>query len=139
MPEREENVKKKTIYGILLVVVLVSILLLTLQDPEGTVRLSETLRLQFEKLGFHSDSHSFRSNAHLPVYFFLGVVLSLFGRVCGWRWWIVVALGCGFGLLDEGIKVLLPTREFDAVDLVKDWIGIGLGTAAVWMLQKRRK
>lgn len=131
--------KKKTVYGILLVIVLVSILLLTLQDPEGTVRLSETIRLQLEKIGFQSDFHSFRSNAHLPVYFFLGIVLGLFGRVCGWRWWIVAALGCGFGLLDEGIKVLLPTREFDIVDLVKDWIGICLGTAAVWMLTKGRK
>lgn len=134
-----KNVKKKTVYGILLVIVLLTILLLTLQGPEGTVKLSETLRLQLEKIGYKTDFHSFRSNAHLPVYFFLGVVLSLFGRACGWRWWIVVTLGCGFGLLDEGIKVLLPTREFDAVDLVKDWIGIGLGAAAVWMLQKRRK
>ena len=131
--------KKKTVYGILLVIVLVSILLLTLQDPEGTVRLSETIRLQLEKIGFQSDFHSFRSNAHLPVYFILGIVLGLFGRSCGWRWWIVAALGCGFGLLDEGIKVLLPTREFDAVDLLKDWIGIGLGTAAVWMLTKGKK
>ena len=139
MPERDEKVKKKTVYGILLAFVLLSILLLTLQDPEGTVRLSETLRLQLEKIGFQNDFHSFRSNAHLPVYFILGIVLGLFGRSCGWPWWNVAALGCGFGLLDEGIKVLLPTREFDAVDLVKDWVGIGLGTAVVWVSTKERR
>ena len=50
-----------------------------------------------------------------------------------------MALGCGFGLLDESIKLLLPTRELDVVDLLKDWVGIGLGTAAVWMLTKERK
>lgn len=134
-----KHVKKKTAYGILLAFVLISILLLTLQGPEGTVRLSETVRLQFEKIGYQSDFHAFRSDAHLVVYFILGAALGLFGRTCGWRWWIAAALGCGFGLLDEGIKVLLPTREFDAVDLLKDWIGIGLGTAAVWMLTKGRK
>ena len=131
--------KKKTVYGILLAFVLLSILLLTMQNPEGTVRLSETIRLQLEKIGFQSDFHSFRSNAHLPVYFILGIVLGLFGRSCGWRWWIVAALGCGFGLLDEGIKVLLPTREFDIVDLVKDWVGVCLGIEAVWMLTKGKK
>ena len=37
---------------------------------------------------------------------------------------MILAAGCCVGLIDEGIKVLLPTREFDFVDLVKDWVGI---------------
>lgn len=36
---------------------------------------------------------------------------------------MVLAVGCGIGLIDESIKVLLPTREFDFVDLVKDCVG----------------
>ena len=51
----------------------------------------------------------------------------------------MAALGCGFGRLDEGIKVLLATREFDIVDIVKDWVGVWLGTVAMWMLTKGKK
>lgn len=36
---------------------------------------------------------------------------------------MIILIGCGIGLLDEGIKVILPTREFDVVDLVKEWAG----------------
>ena len=50
-----------------------------------------------------------------------------------------MALGCGFGLLDEGIKVFFPTREFEVVDLMKDWSGVALGAAAVQILTKGRK
>ena len=121
--------KRKIIYGILLAAVAVAILLLTFQDPAGTVKLSETFCLWFEKIVIYSDYHIFRSNAHLVVYFVLGVVLSLYGRETGWPWWMILVLGCGFGLIDEGIKILLPTREFDLVDLVKDWVGVGLATA----------
>ena len=101
-----------------------TILLLTLQDAAGTVKLSEGLRLWLESFGLKSDFHSFRSNAHLVLYFLFGIVLCLYGRECGWRWWAILAMGCCVGLIDEGIKVLLPTREFDFVDLVKDWVGI---------------
>ena len=116
--------QKKTVYGALLIVILALNLFLTLQSPEGTVGLSEGLRHCLERFGFFTDSHSFRSNAHLVVFFVFGVVLCLFGRECGWHWWAILAVGCCVGLADESIKVLLPTREFDAVDLVKDWGGI---------------
>ena len=36
----------------------------------------------------------------------------------------MLAVGCCIGLIDESIKVLLPTREFDFVDLVRDWVGV---------------
>ena len=118
------NDLKKKAYGILLLAAVVVILLLTLQDAAGTVKLSEGLRLWLERFGLKSDFHSIRSNAHLVLYFLFGIVLCLYGRECGWRWWVILAVGCCVGLIDEGIKVLLPTREFDFVDLVKDWVGI---------------
>jgi VanZ family protein len=35
---------------------------------------------------------------------------------------VILAVGAGVGLLDEGIKIFLPTRGFDVVDLAKDCI-----------------
>ena len=77
-----------------------------------------------ERFGLKSDFHSIRSNAHLVFYFLFGIVLCLYGRECGWNWWVIILIGCGIGLIDESIKVLLPTREFDVVNLVKDWVGV---------------
>ncbi len=42
-------------------------------------------------------------------------------------------------LIDEGIKILLPTREFDVVDLLKDWIGIGLASVIKSFLNIKAK
>ena len=128
--------KRKIIYGILLIAIAVTILLLTFQDPAGTVKLSETFRLWFDKIGIHSDFHSIRSNAHLVVYFVFGVVLTLYGEEAGWPWWMIVLVGYGFGLIDEGIKVLLPMREFDLVDLVKDWGGVILAIGIMALIRK---
>lgn len=118
------NDVKKKVYGTLLLTAVVVILLLILQDAAGTVRLSEGLRLWLERFGLKSDFHSIRSNVHLLLYFLFGIVLCLYGWECGWSWWLIILIGCGIGLIDESIKVLLPTREFDFVDLVKDWGGI---------------
>ena len=43
-------------------------------------------------------------------------------------------IGCVFGLIDETIKIFLPTREFGAVDLVKDFIGVWVGLAIVYLV-----
>ena len=128
---------KKKVYGILLITAALTILLLTLQDSAGTVKLSEGLRLWLERFGLKSDFHSFRSNAHLVLYFLFGIVLCLYGRECGWNWWVIILIGCGIGLIDEGIKVLLPTREFDFVDLVKDWVGVTAAMLVIWLVKRR--
>lgn len=129
----ERNDVKKRVYGILLIAAALTILLLTLQDSAGTVKLSEGLRLWLERFGLKSDFHSIRSNAHLVLYFLFGIVLCLFGRECGWRWWVILAAGCCVGLIDEGMKVLLPTREFDFIDLVKDWVGVVAAMLVIWL------
>ncbi len=131
-------VKEKKRYAFLLILVAAAILLLTFQSAEGTVKLSEGLRLWAEHIGIHSDFRSFRSNAHLIEYFVLGVVLGLYGWKAGRKWYWIILAGCAFGLLDETIKVLLPTREFDAVDLIKDWIGVFVGTTFIWLIAKKR-
>ena len=128
---------KKIIYGILLIAAALTILLLTLQDAAGTVKLSEGLRLWLERFGLKSDFHSIRSNAHLVLYFLFGIVLCLYGRECGWSWWAILAMGCCVGLIDEGIKVLLPTREFDFVDLVKDWVGVAAAMLVIRLIKRR--
>lgn len=128
---------KKRVYGILLIAAALTILLLTLQDAAGTVKLSEGLRLWLERFGLKSDFHSIRSNAHLVLYFLFGIVLCLYGRECSWSWWVVLAVGCCVGLIDEGIKVLLPTREFDFVDLVKDWVGVAVAVLMIWLVKRR--
>ena len=132
----EHNDVKKKVYGILLIAAVLTILLLTLQDAAGTVKLSEGLRLWLERFGLKSDFHSIRSNAHLVLYFLFGIVLCLYSRECGWNWWVILAAGSCVGLIDESIKVLLPTREFDFVDLVKDWVGIGLAAFVVLILKR---
>lgn len=128
---------KKIIYGILLIAAALTILLLTFQDAAGTVKLSEGLRMWLERFGLKSDFHSIRSNAHLVLYFLFGIVLCLYGRECGWNWWVILAVGCCVGLIDEGIKVLLPTREFDFVDLVKDWVGVVVAVGMIALKNRR--
>lgn len=134
----EDSDLKKIVYGILLIAAALTIFLLTLQDAAGTVKLSEGLRLWLERFGLKSDFHSIRSNAHLVLYFLFGIVLCLYGRECGWRWWVIILIGCGIGLIDESIKVLLPTREFDFVDLVKDWGGIIFAIVTGKLLANRK-
>ena len=129
----EHNDVKKRVYGILLIAAALTILLLTLQDSAGTVKLSEGLRLWLERFGLKSDFHSIRSNAHIILYFLFGIVLCLYGQECGWRWWVILAAGCCVGLIDEGMKVLIPTREFDFIDLVKDWVGVVAAMRVIWL------
>lgn len=133
----EDSDLKKIVYGILLIAAALTIFLLTLQDSAGTVKLSEGLRLWLERFGLKSDFHSIRSNAHLLLYFLFGIVLCLYGRECGWRWWVILAAGCCVGLIDEGMKVQLPTREFDFVDLVKDWVGVAAAMLVIWLTKRR--
>ncbi len=127
--------KLKIIYGVFLVIILMINICLTFQSQNGTVKLSEGVRLWLEHFGIYTDFHSFRSNAHLVMFFFIGIALTLFGKTCNWKWWVILLIGCLIGLIDESIKIYLPTREFDVIDLMKDCIGIILGMIAVLIVK----
>ena len=73
------------------------------------------------------------------MFFVLGFALCLFGKEIGLKWWILLLIGWGIGLVDEGLKVFLPTREFDALDLLKDWIGVGTAAAVAAIPNGKRK
>ena len=130
--------RKRRIYGALFILILLTNLFLTLQKPEHTVALSEGARLWLEQFGIHSDFHSFRSNAHLLAFFLLGLPLTLYGRERGWKWWVIILIGFTIGLLDEGIKALLPKREFDVADLIKDFIGVAVAMGFVALMRKAK-
>lgn len=113
----------------LLVLTVCGVLFLTFQGPTQTTYLSETVR---EWVGYKGDSVHFRSDVHYVEYFIVGLVMAVFGVVRGWKAWIPGALGCGFGALDETIKIALPTREFGMADLVKDFVGVWVCVAIVY-------
>ena len=127
--------RKKILLGILAAAVICGVFALTFQSSEGTVRLSETVRKALESIGWKMESHALRSNIHIVMYFVLGITIALFGRSMGWKPWMTILIGCGIGLLDETVKVLLPGREFELVDLIKDCVGVVLGNS-VWLFNR---
>ena len=130
---------KKNLFGMLTCLVIVGIFYLTLQAPEETICLSNTVSEWMEKLGLQTDSHALRSNAHIVEYFLLGVVLILLGKSMGWKMWRAIAIGCACGVVDECLRLFLPTREFDGVDLLKDFVGIAFAAIIALIVLGNRK
>ena len=93
--------------------------------------MSETVR---ELVGYEGDPLQFRSDFHLVEYFVVGLVIAVFGLSMRWKIWIPGVLGCGFGALDELIKIALPTREFGMADFVKDFVGVWVGVAVLYLV-----
>jgi len=126
---------KRLITGALLAVVLGAVLFLTFQGPKETTALSERFREWFRKLGYQGTSNQFRSDVHLIEYFIVGIAAIFFCKAMGWKPWIGLLAACTFGLLDESIKILLPTREFSAIDLAKDFIGAGMAFGVIMLIR----
>ena len=105
------------------------------------MRLSEGLRLWLERFGLKSDFHSIRSNAHLILYFLFGIVLCLYGRECGWSWWVIILNGCSIGLIDESIKVLLATRELTSLIWLRTGAASYLPSTQenCWLIESHKK
>ena len=130
--------KKKLITGILLILVLLMVLFLALQGPKETTDLSNSVQQWFMKLGYKGTSSQFRSDVHLIEYFFVGLAVILFCKAMGWKPWIGLAAACVFGLLEETMKIFLPTREFGPADVLKDFLGAGIAFG-VMMLHEMLK
>ena len=125
-----------------------ALLFLTLQPPNDTTKLSGSFQQWLLSLwpkgqapGWVRDSHWVRSFAHIPEYFILGCCFYFgfsFSTAKPFVWTVAVCFG--IGLLDEGLKALLPTREFDPVDLGLDLVGIlvAAGLMALVFLAIRR-
>lgn len=121
----------KRIWGLFVILVICVIFYLTFQTPSQTMGLSEGVRAWLAEHGIVWDSATVRSNAHLPEYMALGLSLCLW---CGWK--RALWIGPLIGLIDETIKIILPTRHFDLIDLFKDFIGVAVGVLIVVLLRK---
>jgi VanZ family protein len=134
---------------ILIFLLLACMLFLTFQSPEGTVRLSRSLQsFMMRLLGVELTDSSpprwavdmpwFRTLLHLPEYFVLGLAVGLYGRGRRRALWTAAAFCAAFALLDESIKLLLPTREFGALDLCFDILASLAAVALVYALARPR-
>lgn len=121
-------------WGILVLIVIAIIFYLTFQSPSQTMGLSEGVRGWLASHGIVLDSSTVRSNAHLPEYILLGISLCLF---VGWK--KALLFGPLVGIIDEVIRIPLPTRHFDIIDLLKDFAGVILGVLLVVILKKITK
>ena len=102
-------------------------------------RLSEGFRRVFVKLGYQGTSLQFRSDVHLIEYFIVGIAFVLFFKAMGWKPWIGLIAAVAFGLFEEAIKILLPTRHFSSTDLLKNAIGAIIAYLIFFILSQIRK
>ena len=126
---------KKIIAGLLLVVILAGVLFLALQGPKETTELSENVRKWFLKLGYRGTAKQFRSDFHLIEYFIVGLALMFYACAAHIRLWKALIAGCFIGLLEETLKIFLPTREFSATDWLKDCIGVAAAFLLVVLIR----
>lgn len=115
-------------------IMIAGILYLTFQSPEQTTRLSESARIWLKNHGWEMTPKQIRSCVHIPMFFLLGLAVFIFGHMMKWKWYVSLLMAISIGLLDEGIKVFLPTREFDFRDLFKDFSGIGIAGMLTFLL-----
>ncbi len=128
------NMRQKRIRQFLpIIIMLIVIATLTMMSPNETISVSRDLQDVCKEMipdasgRWATDMHWFRSLLHFPLYFVLGSVVALsFSKV-----WLSVSICSIIALADEMLKIFLPTREFEARDIIIDAIGfivgIGLG------------
>lgn len=114
----------------------VGILFLTFQGPAETKGLTLKAQKTLANIGVHIAEKPLRHYIHYVLYFILGFAVCGLCQVKGWRLWVGALVSCGIGLFDEGLKVLLPTREFDVTDLLRDFVGVAVAVGIVWMIGK---
>lgn len=130
---------KKKAASLFLILALVMVLFFTFQKPEQSRDLSETVRIWLEKIGIQVEYKSLRSNIHILEYFIVGLAVCGFCRSRGWKVWVGAVISCGIGVIDEGIKVLLPGREFEIIDMFKNCIGVLIAVSVAFIVIRLRK
>lgn len=130
--------RKKTA-AIFMILALLMVLFFTFQNPEQSRDLSKAVRSWLGSIGIDVEYKSLRSNVHILEYFIVGLALCGYCRSRGWKNWIGMIAGCGIGVVDEGIKVLLPGREFSGTDLVKDFVGILLAFVVISLIRRKKE
>ena len=128
---------KRKMAAIFLIFALLMVLFFTFQNPEKSRILSETVRGWLGSIGIDVEYKALRSNIHILEYFIVGLAVCWFFKAN----WIGLLVGCGIGLLDERMKMLLPGREFSSEDLIRDFIGVGISVLIVlgFRLLRRRE
>ena len=127
--------RKKTA-AIFLILALLMVLFFTFQNPEKSRILSESVRMWLGNIGIQVEYKSLRSNIHILEYFIVGLAVCGYCRSRGWKNWVGMIVGCGIGVVDECVKMLLPGREFSTGDLLRDFIGVGIATLIVTVVLK---
>lgn len=129
---------KKWITLLVVIAVAGGILLLTFQGPAETKELTLKTQGLLEQIGIHIEEKPFRHYVHYVLYLLLGFALCAVCIARGWNIRTGVLIGCGIGVVDEGLKVLLPTREFDVTDLMRDFIGVAVAVGMVVLIRRVR-
>lgn len=137
----KRNTKIKHIVRCIPVMISVFIIFaLTLQDPRGSVELSNNTRSFLadlcDRIGISSQGKwwntavHIRWLAHLAEYFLLGITAEIaFVRVL-WVFFFCF----GISLLDQIVKIFVPVRHFDIRDIPFDMAGYGLGISAGYLI-----
>ena len=142
----DRTARTVTVYRLLpwlpAILAVAALLFLTLQPPDETTELSGSFQRWLLSLwpvgqapAWAKDSHLIRSFAHVPEFFILGCCFFIGFRFCTAKpalWTILTC--CGIGLLDEGLKYLLPTREFDVMDWSLDVAGVLLASGLMTLI-----
>lgn len=66
----------------------------------------------------------------------LGLAMCVLCLTKDWKLSVGMLIGCGISVIDEGIKVMLPTREFDVTDLMRDFVGVAVAMVLVAMISR---
>jgi len=124
----------------LLVVIVVAcgILLLTFQSPAETKELTLKAQGLLEQIGIHIEEKPLRHYIHYVLYFLLGLAICALCLTKEWSLRMGLLVGCGIGVVDESLKVLLPTREFDVTDLMRDFIGVAVAVGIIVLIRRVR-
>ena len=130
--------KNRRFWLVLSIVSVVAIAFLTFQSRYNTEALSNTIKDWLYRMGISISGKRLRSDAHIIEYFVLGITLSEYGFICNKKFEWIISVGFCLGLLDELLRIVIPTREFELIDLIKDWIGIVLGIIIVCYFHKEK-